>query len=290
LWHAWFSGLTVELDGQPYTDVTPYDAELNSARGFYFGGKGYEVQLDTSVLHDKQNSMGMKRVVPVEPFRPATDLRPAGRVASAAWSEVVEHLQAGRETYVHGGASAKDIDWAIQNARVVWQGMQMHAGEVSRDSSMATNIKWIADTNPGAKIVVWAHNGHVGTTEGDEKSDSMGRVLRGMFHDQLAIFGFAFNEGSFRAVELGKSLRDWTVPPMASGTLDGVLAKTGIPIFALDLRHAPSWFAEAHPTRSIGAVYSDSSPSNFMQPVIAMQTYDALFFVEKTSAAKGNPR
>jgi erythromycin esterase len=243
-----------------------------------------------SLLHDKQNSIRMKRLAPVEPFKPASDPRPAARVASAAWSEVIQHLQTGRENYVHGGASAKDIDWAIQNARVVWQGMQMHAGEVSRDSSMATNIKWIADANPGARIVVWAHNGHVGNSGGDEKSGSMGRGLRGMFHDQLVIFGFAFNEGSFRAVEMGKTLHEWTVPPMESGTLDGVLAKTGIPIFALDLRHSPAWFAEPHAMRSIGAIYSESSASNFMPPVSAAQTYDALLFVEKTTAAKGNPR
>lgn len=55
----------------------------------------------------------------------------------------------------------REIDWAIQNARVVLQCMQMRAGEVTRDRSMAENIKWIADHSPDAKIVVWAHNGHV---------------------------------------------------------------------------------------------------------------------------------
>jgi erythromycin esterase-like protein len=288
---AWFSGLTVELDGQPYTGTTPYDGEMNSTRGFYLGGKGYDVQLDTSVLHDKQNSIRMKRIAPAEPiFRPASDPAPTARSASAVWSDVVKRLQTSRDAYVQSGASAKDVDWTIQNARVVSQAMQMRVNQLSRDSSMATNIKWIADTNPGAKIVVWAHNGHVGNSGGDERSGSMGRDLRGTFHDQLVIFGFAFNEGSFRAVEMGKTLHDWTVPPMESGTLDGVLAKTGIPIFALDLRHSPAWFAAPHATRSIGAMYSESSASNFMQPVSAAQTYDALLFVEKTTAAKGNPR
>ena len=42
------------------------------------------------------------------------------------------------------GASERDIEWAVQNARVVLQAMQMRAGQVSRDRSMADNVKWSA--------------------------------------------------------------------------------------------------------------------------------------------------
>jgi len=40
---------------------------------------------------------------------------------------------------------------------------------------MADNVKWILDHNPKAKIVLWAHNGHV-ATEGFSY-ETMGSVL-----------------------------------------------------------------------------------------------------------------
>jgi len=48
-----------------------------------------------------------------------------------------------------------------------------------RDRSMAANIKWIADQNPGARIVVWAHNGHVAA--GGLAAPMMGSSLRETF-------------------------------------------------------------------------------------------------------------
>src|SRR6266568_502333 len=97
-----------------------------------------------------------------------------------------------------------DIDPAqqqevIQNARVALQCMQMRTNEVSRDASMADNVKWILDHSPGAKIVLWAHNGHV-STGGYRGYEPMGAALRKMFGSQMLVFGFAFNEGSFQAI------------------------------------------------------------------------------------------
>ena len=87
--------------------------------------------------------------------------------------------------------SVVEVEWAIQNARVVLQCMQMRANEISRDRSMAENVKWIADQNPAAKIVLWAHNGHV-STNASAGSEPMGASLRKMFGGQMVVFGFAF--------------------------------------------------------------------------------------------------
>jgi erythromycin esterase-like protein len=93
--------------------------------------------------------------------------------------------------------------------------------------------------NPDAKIVLWAHNGHVSNT-GFSGTRSMGSYLRQTYGKQMVNFGFAFNQGSFRAWEPGKSLHDFTVPPAPGGTLDRALAATGIPLFAVDLRSVPT--------------------------------------------------
>src|SRR5262249_19790262 len=154
-------------------------------------------------------------------------------------------------------------DWAIQNARVVLQCLQMRSNEVSRDQSMADNIKWIADQNPKAKIVVWAHNGHV-AADGFSYT-TMGSRLRTMFGKEMIVFGFAFDEGSFQAKpQSGGALRDFTVPAAPADSLDATLAQARIPLFALDIRDAPSWFKEPHRSREIGALYPEGSPYALM--------------------------
>lgn len=289
---AWFDGLSVELDGAPYLEKTAFDLDFESAapRGFYTGGDRYALQLDAKIFHNGKQSLRMTRIAPPDDPK-AVD----PKTASAAWKQIVEHLEASREAYAKNRAKAHDIEWAVQNARVVMQCMQMRANEVPRDRSMADNVKWILDNNPAAKIVLWAHNCHV-SDGGASGYEPMGASLRKMFGSQMAVFGFAFSQGSFQAREQGgRLLRDFTVPPAPAGSLDATLAATGIPLFALDLRDAPksgpvaTWLSEPHKTRSIGSMYAEDSAAQYLFDLKAPQSFDAMFFVEKTTAARKNP-
>jgi len=89
-----------------------------------------------------------------------------------------------------------------------------------------------------AKIIVWAHNGHI-AHGGMPSYATMGSYLRKMFGLQYVNFGFAFNKGSFQAIESGKGLRDFSIGPAPDGSLDATLASAGLPIMALDLRTPP---------------------------------------------------
>jgi erythromycin esterase len=206
----------------------------------------------------------------------------------------VTHLESARSSYVEKKVPAKDVEWAIQNARVVLQGVQSRAGEVPRDRSMAENVRWILEQNPKAKIVLWAHNGHV-ATGGYRGYVPMGVDLRKMYGDQMAVFGFAFAEGSFQAVESGKGLRDFSVPVGPEGSLDATLAGAKLPLFALDLRQLPKngpvalWFAEPHASRTVGAIYSEDRADAFWMSFKPQECFDALLFVAKTTAARKNP-
>lgn len=285
---AWFDGLSVELDGTAYLDQTAFDLDFESAppKGFYTGGNGYAVEVDAQVFHNGKQSLRMKREISANETKPADP---------SAWKEIVRHLEMSREAYAKKGSATRDIEWAIQNARVVLQCLQMRANEVSRDQSMADNIKWILDNNPGAKIVLWAHNGHVATASnfGDEP---MGAPLRKMFGRQMVIFGFAFNQGGFQAVEMPfpskKGLRTFNVDPAAEGSLDAMLASAGLQIAAIDLRALPkegavaNWFGEPRVTRKIGAGYGEQFAANFFVKQVTPRIYDALLFVEKTTAAR----
>jgi erythromycin esterase-like protein len=279
---AWFDGLSVEIDGAYYaaTNALDLDFESQPPAGFYLGGAGYEVQPDSTVFHSGKGSLRMKRIGP----------GPSTAPAAVSWKNVVAHLDTSRAAYRNKGLAPRQIEWAIQNARVVLECMQMRAGQVSRDRSMADNIQWILNQSPKAKIVLWAHNGHVAAPSSGGW-EPMGAFLRRVYGSQMVVFGFAFNQGSFQAMDNGK-LRDFTVPPAPAGSFDATLAATGIPLFALDLRNAggpaAAWLDEPHLTRSIGAMYSEDKAAAFFANMPLPRFYDAILFVEKTTAARKN--
>ena len=289
---AWLDSMEVKINGQPYQDpAIDFGFESSSPKGFYTGGEGFEVALDKGVAQSGAQSLRLSRAS-------ATPKPDESRVAASALlpkcGDVLKYLEQNRDRFVKAGSSESDVDWAIQSARLVLQFVELKAGTRTRDESMADNVDWIVKHNPGAKIVLWAHNGHVSNT-GFSGTGSMGSYLRKMYGKQMVNFGFAFNQGSFRAVELGKSLHDFTVPPAPEGSLDHAMAATGIPLFAVDLRNVPDrvpaakWFAEAHKSRSIGSAFSDSLEPTQWSPGPAKSDFDVLLFVEKTSAARGNP-
>jgi erythromycin esterase len=233
----------------------------------------------------------MKRITP--PQTAASEKDSAASLIQKC-NEVVKYLKANRSVYLKAGSTSQQIDWVIQNARLVLQYAQLKSGTKSRDESMAENIQWIADQNPGAKLIVWAHNGHI-SNSGYSGTASMGSYLRKTYGDQLVNFGFAFNEGSFRAWEIGIGLHDFTVGPGPEGSLDRTLGAVKIPIFAVDLRQLPmegpvaQWFKQPHASRSVGSAYSDTLAPNLWSPGPSNLDFDALLFVENTTAARPNP-
>jgi erythromycin esterase len=214
------------------------------------------------------------------------------------WGKAVTHLES--------LPPRPGLEWAVQNARVVAQCLQHAANlmkpQVSmamRDASMAANVKWILDQSKGAKIVLWAHNFHVMTgplyPSQPGPDDSMGAALRKMYADKLVTFGFAFNQGSFRAESRSGGAQTFTVGSLPAGSFDATLAASGIPLFALDLRAAPKtgpvaeWLGAKHPTRNIMARFFEDAPNATIFEQVVRERYDCLLFVDKTSAARPNP-
>ena len=200
-------------------------------------------------------------------------------------------------------SNADDWSMARQHAQVLAQNIELQTGDFLgagqlnvRDRSMAENVRWILDQEgPDAKAVLWAHNGHV-AAENQGGVEWMGSHLRRMFGPEMVVFGFAFNQGGFQAIEMPfpseKGLRPFNVGPAPEGSLDAMLASIGLPLAAIDLRALPKdgsvakWFGEPRGTRSFGAGYSDQPADSALSLEIAPKLYDALLFVEKTTAAR----
>lgn len=231
-------------------------------------------------------------------------LPPAQKTAMATLANELLHRFNVHRTEWVGGTSTSE--WAVvrQHAQILAQNLEMRSqpptGQNVRDRFMADNIAWILDREgPAAKMVVWAHNFHVGTATWDD-TEMMGVHLRRRFGVDLRIFGFAFNQGSFQAIHfagpnLPGNLRRFRLDPAAEGSLDAVLAATGHALAAFDLRAIPAggpvadWFAVPHVSREIGGGYSPTNAGYFLRKRHVTQLYDALFFVETMTAARANP-
>jgi erythromycin esterase len=90
-----------------------------------------------------------------------------------------------------------------------------------------------------------------------------------------------------------KKLRTFTVGPAPADSFDSVLAATGLPLFAVDLRRAPTegpvaaWLNRPQKMRSIGSMYKDTAPQAWLMQVRPL-SFDLLLFVNLTTAAREN--
>jgi erythromycin esterase len=218
---------------------------------------------------------------------------------AAAIHAVLRRLDDHRSEYV---SRTDSTSWALarQHARVLAQFVERMStvsrpdGWMVRDSAMAENIRWILEhEGPGAKMVVWAWNGHVSMAPG-----SMGAHLRNVLGPDMVVFGFAFNQGAFQAIERPMpstaGLRVFTVKPGSEGSLDATLAAAGLRLAAIDLRKLPKkgpvadWWSHAHETRNVGASYDGLATATW-RPQIVTHLYDALLFIESTTPSQSNP-
>lgn len=279
---AWFDGLEIQLDGKKYASkFHTLDFEGRAIRGFAIpAGPAYRVALDKAVAKTGKQSLRIEsRKVAAKP-----DAVSATTGLKAA-NEVLEELEALRKQLVKK-AGAKQTDWAIQNARIVLQCMSMRVGKGGlnvRDLSMAENVAWILKQKPKAKIVLWAHNGHVA-----KRPQSMGGFLDGKFGNKHLAVGFATSKGTYQALARGKGLSEHKLQEPPDGSAEAAFGKCGLPRFVLDLRAVDAksdgsgWLAKPLLFRRIGAL---ATVQQFGRQNLRT-SFDAIIYIEKTSRAR----
>jgi erythromycin esterase len=174
-----------------------------------------------------------------------------------------------------------DVDWAIQNARIVIQAATFKWGSGDgakvRDQAMADNVGWILEHSPGTKIVVWAHNDHIA-----KEPDQLGGYLSVRHLSNYKTFGFAFHEGRYNA-NAGNGRSAWDASVSYPGSVEYVLHQSGIPRFILDLHAATgkpgAWLRQGLDWRNIGSVRIDGFGPNAR---LGSQ-FDALIFFDRTT-------
>jgi erythromycin esterase len=204
----------------------------------------------------------------------------------------VHETLASREAELTAVAGEAAFARALRSARVLVQYEAMATGNGSRDAFMAENALWLLDhLGPDARIVLWAHNGHVKRSE-----QRMGRYLADALGDDLVTLGFAFGGGSFNAVLWNGAsyagLRDHAVTEVPPGSYEAWFRSTGLPRFVLDLRERSrteedqAWLHGPRQLRSIGAAFDPRVPLSYFHDVMLTRDFDAIVWFEETRASR----
>jgi erythromycin esterase len=204
--------------------------------------------------------------------------------ATAAAHQVVQHLDGNRAQYSKK-FSAADIEWAVQNARIVEGATYGRTGDPNfRDSAMAANAEWILRQAPaGSKMMLWAHDGHIG-----KRALAMGSYLAADHGSDYLAIAQLFHEGQYNArintATMPVTLN--TADPSEPGSVEYVLHSCAARLI-LDLRPASSsepaseWLLKGVQYRSIGAF----GPGDFIPVWDMPEQYDAVIFFNHTSGS-----
>ena len=192
-------------------------------------------------------------------------------------------------------SSAEEFGLALQSARVAIQYQTFAASNgngLIRDPYMAENVTWILNqAGPDAKIVLWAHNDHVGIS--GEEHPFMGDYLRKQYGNQMVVFAFLFYQGSFHACgmsnpqTLGIGVFQVGAPP--TNSYESFLHEAGLPRFFLDLRSvraggaASDWFLVPHPYRRIGGCYRPTVWGSGFDTAALAKKFDVAIYFQDTS-------
>ncbi|MGF6873857.1 protein-L-isoaspartate(D-aspartate) O-methyltransferase [Paraburkholderia sp. MM5477-R1] len=199
---------------------------------------------------------------------------------------------------------------AAQNARLVavaehYYRAMYYGGPQSwnlRDTHMFDTLRHTLDSRgPQARLVVWAHNSHIGdasATQMGRMQDeiNLGQLCRAQFGDAAALIGFGTHSGTVAAAsDWGGPMEVKTVQPSLEGSVEFSMHGTGLPRFLLDLRPG------MHDTlrerlraplleRFIGVIYRPGTErySHYAQASLAEQ-FDAFVWFDRTSAVSALP-
>lgn len=204
---------------------------------------------------------------------------------------VYAHLEAARDRYVRA-SSAAEYARALRAARIVVQNEEHLRGDPVRDAYMAENAAWLLQqAGPGARMVVWAHNGHVAA-----ESLRMGGYLRQRLGSDYLVAGFSFDRGTLNAVVRPltggpTSLRSAVAAPAHEGSYEYEFERLGQPRFLLDLRPLRSsppasaaWMRGPLEMRNVGAVFMESPRYGFGRALLPV-SYDVIIHLSETSAS-----
>ncbi|AFZ67697.1 erythromycin esterase family protein [Deinococcus peraridilitoris] len=199
------------------------------------------------------------------------------------------------------GTSAEALFDLVQNARLVKNAVayERTAGNIFggasswnvRDQHMFETLEAIrTHLGKDARIVVWAHNSHLGDARATEMGRggelNVGQLVRQRHGQAALLVGFTTHTGSVTAAQAWDApAQRMQVRPSLEGSYERLFHDTGLPNFLLDLRRAPQGLQQERLERAIGVQYLPASErqSHYFRANLPRQ-FDAVVHFDETRA------
>lgn len=238
----------------------------------------------------------------------ATTLGMSASCENEVIAQLVELQNSSGKYLVEDGArAADDLFFAEQNARVVRNAERYYRAMFGnraqswnlRDRHMAATLDHLSSflqfdrRNP--KIVVWAHNSHLGDARATDMSRrgelNVGQLVRELWGQAALLVGFTTYSGTVTAAS------DWdepaerkTVRPALEDSYEALFHAIGIQNFFLNLRgnnEAVLGLRKPRLERAIGVIYRPETErlSHYFQARLPHQ-FDAMFHYDVTRAVE----
>ena len=221
----------------------------------------------------------------------------------------LQDLRLRKEFYMlrNGGASAEEYFSAEQNAVVVRNAEQYYRTMLQADVSswnlrdrhmmdtLLSLMRHLHQTEGRAKIVVWAHNSHLGNAEATQMHEqgelNLGQLVRHHFGDRAFAVGFTTYEGTVTASS------DWDGPaerkrirPALETSYENLFHQTGVPRFWLEFSRDETMremMRFPRLERAIGVVYHpENERRSHYQFARLGDQFDAVIHVDRTHAVE----
>jgi len=206
-----------------------------------------------------------------------------------------------------GQVAEEEYFQIVQNARLVKNAekyyREMFRGRVSswniRDTHMAETLEALGEHfeegGKPAKLVIWAHNSHIGdataTEFGQQGEVNLGQLVRQKHPDDCFLLGFTTYQGTVTAAsDWGAPAETKRVRPALPGSYEELFHLTCVPRFLItlwDYEAAIGELKQARLERAIGVIYRPESErvSHYFYARLSDQ-FDAVIHIDQTCAVE----
>ncbi len=221
--------------------------------------------------------------------------RPVVRILTDLLQRELDYAATDAAQFFDASQNAHLVANAERYYRVMYYGAQESWN--LRDRHMFDTLQRVLDwTGPDSKVVVWAHNSHIGdarfTDMGQEHGElNLGQLCRQAYGRDAALIGFGTHTGTVAAAsEWDAPMEVKAVRPSRADSYEALFHELGIERFLLDLRageqeDARRVLAAPRLERYIGVIYRpDTERWSHYSHARLPEQYDAFAWFDTTQA------
>lgn len=272
---AWFDDVRVEIDGEAWEDPDldlDFETAGRAIGGLWKEGPSFRWSTTRARAH-----LGSGSLVSLSLWEPHAPKLGWALVNRTWWIETKLRERQGLEV---DAERKRELGRAAAAARAVRQSLEVRIDRYLRDQAMAENVRRLIERQPpGTRIVILAHNGHVGRIP-----ERMGWYLDRMYGDGYLPIATATGGGTYAGNSQNGTIEEDRLVPPPEGSIEAFLQGAGAERIALDLREVEgstplgSLLGSPVKFRHIGYF---TTRDQFLECVLP-DRFDLLFYLDRT--------